>query len=88
LPNISIPPLSLNIAKIEPVRVIQPTRAESPAATIKTSNSNPEGSNNSSFSIYFHDSDRATKADAAPPNPLNKATNSGIPVISTLTAMI
>ncbi len=32
-------------------------------------------------------SDRPTKADAAPPNPLNKATNSGISVISTLVAI-
>ena len=78
----------MNIAKIEPVRVIHPTKADRPAATIKTSNSNPEGSNKSSFSIYFHDSDSATKADAAPPNPLNSATNSGIPVISTLTAIM
>ena len=32
-------------------------------------------------------SESATKAEAAPPKPLNNATNSGIPVISTLTAI-
>ena len=37
--------------------------------------------------MYLHVSDSATNADAAPPNPLNNATNSGIPVISTFTAI-
>ncbi len=87
LPKISTPPLSLSIASNEPVRVIQPTNAESPAATTTTSNSNPVGNNNSSDSMYFQDSDKATKADAAPPKPLNNATISGIPVISTRIAM-
>ena len=87
LPKISIPPLSLSIASKDPVRVIQPTNAESPAATTMTSSSRPVGISSVSSSIYFQDSDRATKADAAPPNPLNKATISGIPVISTRTAI-
>ena len=87
-PNISTPPFSLNIASNDPVRVIQPTNADSPAATIITSNSKPVGNSSVSSSMYFQDSERATKADAAPPKPLNKATISGIPVISTRTAMI
>ena len=35
-PKTEIPPLSLNIARIEPVSVIHPTRAERPAAIIMT----------------------------------------------------
>ncbi len=85
-PNISTPPFNLYIASSEPVSVIHPTSADSPAATIATVAPNP-GSGDV-FSIHFQVSDRATNADAAPPNPLNRATISGIPVISTLTAMI
>ena len=33
LPNRVTPPLSLYIASIEPVNVIQPTKADNPAAT-------------------------------------------------------
>ena len=86
LPKISTPPLSLYIAKRDPVSVIQPTNAESPAATIATVA--PRPGSGEVVSIHFHVSDSATSADAAPPKPLNSATNSGIPVISTLTAMM
>ena len=48
----------------------------------------PVGRARSASSMYFHDSDKATRADAAPPNPLNNATSSGIPVISTRTAIM
>ncbi len=84
-PNTLIPPFNLYIARIEPVKVIHPTKADSPAATIVTLSSSPVGK--FAPSIYFHNSERATRADAAPPKPLNKATNSGIPVISTFTAI-
>ena len=87
-PKISMPPLSLNMAKSEPVSVIHPTRAESPAATTITCKVRPVGSASVGSSMYFHVSERATRADAAPPNPLNKATSSGMPVISTLMAMM
>ncbi len=66
--------------------VIHPTNADSPAATIATVAPNPGAGD--AVSIHFHVSDRATSADAAPPNPLNRATISGIPVISTFTAMM
>ena len=85
LPNTLTPPLSLYIARREPVSVIQPTKADRPAATIVTVSSRPVGI--VPPSMYFWISERATSADAAPPNPLNNATSSGIPVISTRTAM-
>ena len=87
LPKTSMPPLSLNMARMEPVRVIHPTSAERPAASMMTCSVNPSGTTAES-SMYFHVSERATRAEAAPPNPLNKATSSGIPVISTLMAMM
>ncbi len=86
-PKISTPPLSLSMARTEPVRVIHPTNAERPAATTTTCNVNPVGKARLASSIYFQDSESATKAEAAPPKPLKSATNSGIPVISTLIAM-
>ncbi len=68
-----------------PVRVTHPTKADSPIAIQATYNSRPSGR---SFSlILLNTSDAATSALAAPPNPLNKATISGIPVICTLTAI-
>ena len=85
LPKISTPPFSFSIASNEPVSVIQPTSADSPAATMVTVSCKPVG--NAVPSIYLHVSDRATNADAAPPKPLNNATSSGIPVISTFTAI-
>ena len=74
------------IARREPVSVIHPTRALSPAAPTATVAASP-GSGDV-VSIHFQVSERATRADAAPPNPLNRATISGIPVISTLTAIM
>ncbi len=73
------------MASRDPVSVIQPTSAERPAATIVTVSCSPTG--NAAPSIYLQVSDKATNAEAAPPKPLNNATNSGIPVISTLTAI-
>ena len=58
------------MASKEPVSVIHPTRAESPAATTTTCSVKPVGSANVGSSMYFHVSERATRADAAPPNPL------------------
>ena len=81
LPKTLTPPLSLYIASNEPVSVIQPTSADRPAATMMTVISRfPVGMFDES-SIYLQTSDKATSADAAPPNPLNSATSSGIPVI-------
>ena len=68
-----------------PLRVTQPTNAESPIAVHATCNSNPLGR---SFSlILLNTSEAATRALAAPPKPLKSATISGIPVICTLTAI-
>ncbi|CAI8306688.1 MAG: Uncharacterised protein [Euryarchaeota archaeon UBA443] len=86
-PKMLTPPLSLNIARMEPVRVIQPTSAERPAATMITVNSSSWVGTFAGSSTYFQISESATNADAAPPNPLNKATSSGIPVISTRIAI-
>ena len=86
-PKSSTPPLSLNIARMEPVKVIQPTKADNPAATMMTWRVRPVGRVSVGSSMYFHVSERATSAEAAPPNPLKRATSSGIPVISTFTAM-
>ena len=73
---------------MEPVRVIQPTSADSPAATIMTVNSSvPSTSTSLGVSMNLQISESATRADAAPPNPLKRATSSGIPVISTRTAI-
>ena len=85
-PNTSIPPFNLYIASNEPVNVIQPTKADNPAAITATVVASP--GSGEVFSIHFHVSESATNADAAPPNPLNKATSSGIPVISTRLAMM
>ncbi len=81
-----MPPFSLYIASKEPESVIQPTNAERPAATIATVA--PRPGSGEVVSIHFHVSDSATSAEAAPPKPLNRATISGIPVISTLTAIV
>ena len=87
-PKMLTPPLSLNIARMEPVSVIHPTSADKPAATIMTVNSSCSiwvWSEVPSMNLQI--SERATSADAAPPKPLNKATSSGIPVISTRIAI-
>ena len=86
LPKTSTPPFNLYIASKEPVSVIQPTREDKPTATTVTVAASP-GSGDV-FSIHSQASESATRADAAPPKPLNKATISGIPVISTLAAMV
>ena len=86
-PKSSMPPFSLYIAKMLPVKVTQPTSAERPAARTVTCSSSPSGTVLASSS-HRHVSDSATSADAAPPKPLNSATISGIPVISTRTAMM
>ncbi len=87
-PKTLTPPLSLNIARMDPVRVIQPTRAESPAAIMMTVSSSCSIAPESEVpSMNLQISESATSADAAPPNPLNNATSSGIPVISTRIAI-
>ena len=60
-PNISTPPFSLYIASKEPVRVIQPTNADKPAATIVTVSSSPVGNVLASL-MYLVTSESATKA--------------------------
>ena len=80
------PPFNLNMATKEPVRVIHPTRPESPIA-IQIAQRLSISVGTSPVLILAKTSDSATNALAAPPKPLNIATNSGIPVISTLTAI-
>ena len=86
-PKMLTPPLSLNIARREPVSVIHPTSADKPAATMMTVISSWSVGTLEGSSMYLHTSERATSADAAPPNPLKRATSSGIPVISTRMAI-
>ena len=85
-PNTSIPPFNLYIASKDPVNVIHPTKADNPAATMVTVA--PKPGDGAVVSIHFQHSESATSADAAPPNPLKRATISGIPVISTFTAIM
>ena len=69
-PKISTPPFSLYIASREPVNVIQPTNADSPAATIATVA--PRPGSGEVVSIHSQVSESATNAEAAPPKPLNR----------------
>ena len=74
------------MATREPVRVTQPTIPERPMAT-QTAYSSIPASGTFPCSNLPSTSESATKADAPPPKPLKSATNSGIPVISTLVAI-
>ena len=69
-----------------PVRVTHPTIPERPIATQVAYNSTPGSGMLDSWSL-LRTSDKPTSADAPPPKPLNKATNSGISVIPTRVAM-
>ena len=67
LPKMLTPPLSLNIARMEPVSVIHPTSADKPAATIMTVNSSCSIVVTSDVpSMNLQISERATSADARP----------------------
>ena len=66
--------------------MMQPTIPESPIATQTAYNSTPASGIFPCCNLP-RTSERATNADAPPPNPLNRATSSGIPVISTLVAI-
>ena len=87
VPKISTPPFNFIIASKLPVKVTQPTKAESPIAIHATLSSNQPKSLHSPLSINLKTSEAATRALAAPPKPLKRATISGIPVICTLTAI-
>ena len=70
---------SLANATSEPVRVTMPMSAVSAAATASWSSTRP-------LSTTSRNDAPATSTDAPPPNPLNRATSCGIPVIRTRTA--
>ena len=74
---LNIFPESLPQATTEPVKVIAPTAIVSPPVNVENA------SKPSSTCALLANSAIATKSEERPPKPLNKATSSGIPVIST-----
>ena len=69
-------PCSLAMATIEPVKVIEPTNTET---TMDTSATGPVASRAAGYCAAAS----ATSKDDMPPQPLNRATVSGIEVIGT-----
>ncbi len=74
-------PCNFAIATIEPVKVIEPTKTDT---TIDTSATGPVASR----AIGSKAAAKATSNDDMPPQPLNRATVSGIDVIGTRWAVI
>ena len=77
--GVSSQPCSLAIATIEPLKVIAPTNTE---ITIEMR------ATRSACSFWNRATPRATSSDAMPPQPLNRATVSGMAVIGTRWAVI
>ena len=74
-PGVSIQPWSLPMATIEPLKVIAPTNTEITIEICSTRPGAPPG--------LYSATPRATSSEAMPPQPLNRATVSGMAVIGT-----
>ncbi len=82
-----IRPLSLRKAIRLPLKVTAPTSTDRKAVTPASApRSSPGVPARPGSTISSHRIEQATSAEAPPPKPLNRATISGIAVISTLSA--